>query len=48
MDRDSLKQLSQEELNLIINELSNQVKELKEENSKLQEMLNSNKNQINF
>ncbi len=44
MDRDSLKQLSQEELNLIINELSNQVKELKEENSKLQEMLNSNKN----
>ena len=44
MDRDSLKQLSQEELNLIINELSNQVKELKEENSKLQELLNSNKN----
>lgn len=44
MDRDSLKQLSQGELNLIINELSNQVKELKEENSKLQEMLNSNKN----
>lgn len=44
MYRDSLKQLSQEELNLIINELSNQVKELKEENSKLQEMLNSNKN----
>ncbi len=44
MDRDSLKQLSQEELNLIINELSNQVKELKEENSKLQEILISNKN----
>ncbi len=44
MDRDSLKQLSQEELNLIINELSNQVKELKEENSKLQGMLNNNKN----
>ena len=44
MYRDSLKQLSQEELNLIINELSNQVKELKDENTRLQEMLSSNKN----
>lgn len=44
MDRDSLKQLSQEELNLIINELSNQVIELKDENTRLQEMLNGNKN----
>ena len=44
MDRDNLKQLSQEELNVIINELSSQVKELKEENIKLQEMLNSSKN----
>lgn len=41
MDRDSLKQLSQEELNFIINELSIQVNELKEENMRLQEMLNN-------
>lgn len=44
MDRDSLKQLSQEELNFIINELSIQVNELKEENTKLQEMLNNSEN----
>ena len=36
--------ISQKELNLIINELNNQLKELKEENIKLQEMLNNDKN----
>ena len=44
MDRDKLKELSQEELNLIINELNKQFEELKNENLRLQELLNNNKN----
>lgn len=44
MDEDSLKQLSTEELEIVVDELSNKLSELKEENEKLQEVLYENQN----